>query len=450
MKSINLTFIRSVSVILIPIFLQGMVTVLLNFVDVFMLAKLGEASLAAASINFQVFFVYLMVVFSVSSGVAVFVAQSHGAKEPNKIHSYHALGLQLGFLISVIFIVVLSSMPEKILGLYTDDAQVLAKALEFLQVTLPIYAFYFITNVYFQVLRSVTKVKLPLVASVLALSLNTVLNYGMIFGKLGFEEYGFIGAAYATLISRTLELLITIILTYKERNQAALPMKKLFVLNESIYLVPKFISVSRHILSSTILWVLGTNVYMIMYAQKGVESFAALNIALSFEKVGLVLISSLGQTAGIIIGKMLGENEFAKAKDVSKVFLITSIVFSLIISLFIIVSGSIFVSHYGFEQSTMEFVQSILISICIIMLFKSINIVTNMGVLRSGGDTKFIMYSDFFGVWLIGVPIAIFLVKYTTLSLPIIIIIVGLEELVKNILCLSRMRTDKWLVNVVK
>ena len=218
------TFIK----IALPITLQTLITSSLNLVDVLMIGQLGEVPLAAVGLANQIFFLLNLLLFGVGSGSAVFIAQYWGKKDVLNIRRVQGLCLGIGAGAAFIFSLIALVFPRTALGFYTNDQAVIDLGSEYLQTVGFSYIFIAITYGFSAVLRSTENVKLPMFSSMIALSLNTLINYTLIFGNFGFPQLGVKGAAIATVISRILECSLILIIAYRRKTPAAAKISEMF------------------------------------------------------------------------------------------------------------------------------------------------------------------------------------------------------------------------------
>ena len=259
LKKVNLNreFTEKLFSLALPIFLQSLTMSVLSFVDVIMVGQLGDATVAGVGIANQINFIRLVFSFGIGLGVGVFSAQYWGAKDTDSLHRFQGIGLILSISIGIIFSFFSTFFPHLLISLYTNDPEVMRISSTYFRILGISFIFNSISIVFAQVMRSTEHVKLPLIASSLSFGLNTVLNYLLIFGKFGFPEMGYIGAAIATVIARFVEVSILLIITYIKKLPSASSIKQL--LNWSMTSVKKFLKISSPIIIHNGLWVIEDN-----------------------------------------------------------------------------------------------------------------------------------------------------------------------------------------------
>lgn len=441
-------FIPKLITIASPIILQNFLTSTLNFVDVFMIGRLGEEEVAAVGIGNQIFFLFIMFVFSIATGAAIFTAQFWGKKDIKNIHSYMGIGLTFSFIISVIFTFASLLFPSFLIRLFNNDPEVINLGVQYLQIIAFSLIFTSISIVYATILRSTEHVKFPMVASFIGLVLNTLLNYVLIFGKFGFPELKVQGAAIATLVARSIEFSITVGFTYIRKYPVAAGLRNLF--GYSKQMVKKYVKIWLPVMGQSVGWSLGYSMYSVIYGHISTGAFAAYNIACSIERISLMLFSGLGSACAIMVGNRIGANEEYKARDYSKNFLFIAGAFSLLIAITLIMVRGFVVDIYNLSEQSRLYLYYLLLVMALIMVARVINITFQMGILKAGGDTLFSMIIELGGIWIVGVPLAAIAAFILKLPVHYVMAIAATEEFVKMIAGFYRFLSNKWLHNLTR
>jgi len=431
-----------------PIILQNFLSSALNFLDVFMVGQLGETEVAAVGIGNQIFFLFLMFIFSVASATAIFTAQYWGKKDLKSIHSHLGIGITFALAISAVFTLVTLLFPDALIRLYNNDPLVIELGAQYLRIIAFSLIMTSISIVYGTILRSTENVKFPMVTGLIGLLLNTGLNYLLIFGKFGFPELKVQGAAIATVIARSVEFTLILSFTYIRKYSLAASLKNIF--NFSKDMVKKYIKIWLPVTGQSAGWALGYNMYSIIYGHISTGAFAAYNIACSVERLSLMLFSGLGSACAIMVGNRIGAGEEHKARDYSKNFLSIAVVFSILIAAVLIAVRKYIVNFYNLSEQSNIYLYYLLLVMALIMLARVMNITFQMGVLKAGGDTLFSMIIEIGAIWLIGVPLAAIAAFIWKLPIHYVMAIAATEELVKMVAAYYRFFSNKWIHNLTK
>ncbi|MFQ3579188.1 MAG: MATE family efflux transporter [Bacteroidales bacterium] len=432
----------------LPIIIQGFVSTSLIFVDVLMIGQLGKEAIAAVGLGNQFMLIYLLILNGIASGVGIFASQYWGRRYVKHIRDTLGIGLRYGIGIGVVFTIITSFFSITIMKFYTPDTIVQELGSHYLFLIGLSCIFFAVTSVYAAILRSTKLVMLPLISSIIALALNTLLNFGLVLGHFGFPQLGVTGAGIALLVARAVECLI-IVITIKIREIPTIINVRSVFLHRS-FQHKKFFKVTLPVIIHSTGWVLGVTIYTKIYASIGTLAYAAINISDTLEKMGIMIFVGIGNACAIMLGNAIGAGRQDLAYDYGKKFLFISITGSWIVGVFLILIRHPVISLYELDAEGVHTVSMLIIMMASVMWLKSANIIFNGGILRSGGDTQFSMMLDIGGVWLIGAPLGILAAFYLQLPIYYVTPFIYTEELVKTILGFYRFRTGKWLKNLTE
>lgn len=451
--SSNQYFFRKIIRIGTPIALAQLMTSLLSIIDMFMVSSLGNIAVEAVGVSAQFAFFFFMIEFGFFSGLAIFIAQYWGSKEISNIHKVFIIILIIGAIISFIFFVVAFFFPNALIGLF-DQKDIISESLQFRQFGkdyLRIASFsYFSITVTFAIgmlMRSVEKVGYPQVIAIATVALNTILNYLLIQGNFGFPEMGVKGAATATVISSMLGMLFLIgYLVFSKEEVFRIKLREYKNITKAF--ISKLFKKALPVAINETIWGAGMTAYLIAFSYVG-QSMSSIIISNQIMGLFWAFMSGLSSACAIMIGKKLGENNLALAKTwgikFTKLSVLGGIFFGAVLFMLSEPISAQF-THLGYEVSnTMAMILKVF-SFYIVVKF--VNVIQIVGTLRAGGDTLFSLLAEIGPLWLIGVPLAFILSKYTGLPLYIIVAIVNIEELIKLVLLLWRFFSFKWVNNL--
>ncbi|MDM8526610.1 MATE family efflux transporter [Anaerolineales bacterium HSG24] len=427
----------------IPIIIQNIIMFSLNMVDIIMIGQLGETAVAAVGLADQIFFLMLLFMFGVGSGAAIFTAQYWGKRDIVHIQQTLGLCLMISLCGAIFFAIIALFFSEFALGIYTTDPEVIRLGSNYLQIVGLSYVAVATTVGYSSILRSIEQVKLPTIVSAIAIVINTSLNYVLIFGHFGFPALGVVGAAIATAIARYLEciMLLTIIYSQKLALAATIPQ----MINRDIAFISKFFYTSAPVVLTEIGWSLGITTYNIIYARISTDAIAAISIAATVERLAFVLFLGLGSAAAIMIGNLIGAGEVDRAFDSAKRFLIIVPITASFVGMLLLAVSYYIPLFYQISEAAVSYLGMILFLAGLLLPLRMTNFTLFIGILRSGGDTRFSLILDVGAVWLIGVPMAYY--GGFVLGLPVywVYLMAASEELFKVIIGLWRVFSRRWI-----
>lgn len=442
----NNSFLKNTFKIMIPIAMQNLIFSSLNMVDTLMIGQLGEQTIAGVSLANQFFFVLTLIYFGITGGATIFSSQFWGAQNINKIKNIFAVSIKIVFFTGLIFTISGLFFPTKVLTFFTNDPGVIILGSQYLRIVSACYIFSGLSFLTTGILRSMGEVKLPLKISAISLILNTFINYLLIFGSFGFPKLGVPGAAIATLISRTVEfLLIIIVLTLKKSPLIQLK-KKDFKLSGDLQ--EKFYRTLLPVIVNEGLWASGTAIFSAIYARISTESLAAYQIQQTVITVFLIFVFGIGNTSCILVGNKLGEGKPEEAYRFGKGFIKLSTLIGLITGLIIFMFAPFLTGLFKVSPDVIFKSKNLISIFALILVFKAFNITIVVGILRGGGDTKVAMFMDIVGIWLIGIPLGLLSAFVFKLPIEIVYIFISIEELIKVPYGLYRFKSKKWINNL--
>ena len=432
----------------LPIAAQSFISSSINVVGVVMVGQMGEKAVAAVGLANQVFFIFSLLLFGISSGAAIFTAQLWGIKDVVSIHKVQGLCLGMGLSGALLFSVAALVVPEGVLKIYTTDPAVISLGTQYLRIIGWSYAITAITYSYASVLRSTGNVKVPTFVSISALLLDSGLNYILIFGKLGLPALGVRGAALGTTLARLFEVSLLLAITYRGRFPAAARISELLGASRSF--VRQYLVTALPVAFNESIWALGISTYNMIYARISTESIAAVNIATTIEGLAFVIFIGICNASAIMIGHQIGAGREKQAFVYATRALVLTASGAVLVGLLIILGSDTILSFYKVSQTASLYAHRILIVMACVLWIKVSNMTVVVAILRSGGDTRFSLFLDAGTVWVIGVPIA--LLGAFVLHLPVywVVPMVMLEEVTKLSIGLYRFKSRKWINNLAR
>ena len=436
-------FLNAMLKLAAPIMLQNLIFSSLNLVDGVMIGQLGESAVAAVGIANQIFFLVSLLFFGIGSGSAIFAAQYWGRKDTERIQSVLGLSLLMSIGGAVLFSLVAILLPVQVISIYSKDPAVISQGSVYLQIVAFSYVVTAITNSFAFVLRSTENVKLPLLTSLVALSLNTLMNYGLVLGNFGLPSLGVKGAAIATIVSRLIEVVLLLLIIYRRKLPVAAKLPAL--LNFKILSIKKFFNTTLPVIATEIIWSFGITTYNMVYARIGTESIAAVNIAGTLDRIIFVVFIGMGNACAIMIGNRIGAQENELATDYAKKYLLLGAIGASALGLIMFLFVTPLLSFYKVSAATIDLTVKLIGLMALSLPVRSLNLILLIGVLRAGGDTRVAFFIDAGSVWVVGVPMA-FIGAYV-LGLPVhwVYLMVLADEAVKLVFGLYRFFSQRWI-----
>ncbi len=432
----------------LPISLQNLLTCSMTVIDILMIGQLHEAAIAAVGIANQFVFIFMIVQFGIHSGVSIFTAQYWGKKDLVRIRQLSGVGILAGLCGAVFFSFMALVFPEPLMALFSKDPEVVRLGAGYLKIVGIVFIFSSVSFSFMSNLRAIGLVKVPMVCSLVAVSLNIFLNYVLIFGNLGFPALGVKGAAMATTTAKILEGLVMAGIIYGYRYPLAASIKEMFSFDMPF--LRRVAATCWPVFLNELFWVTGISLYKLVYARIGTQAIAAVNIVATIEEFMFIPFFGIFHGGSIMIGNSIGRNREDTAQSLGQFLLITQFFMAIAAGALMILSRDFVLSFYNISQATYENAYFLMLVSGLVLWGKTTNFTTIVSVLRGGGDTRFGLFLDLTGVWCIGLPMAFF--GAFTLELPVywVMALIAVEELYKLGMGIPRFLSKKWIRNLVK
>ena len=378
----------------------------------------------------------------------MFTAQLWGKRNIEGIRKVLGLSLTLGLIVAVVFFIIAVFFPTQFLSIYSKDKEVVALGAQYLRIFGFSYIFFTITFCFASTARSTGQVRLPVAVSVTALIINTALNYLLVFGKLGFPEMGLRGAALAGLIARSLECIAMVTLLYLSRSPVAASLKEMFSFNRAF--AWRVLKPVLPVAAQEIAWSLGVTTYSAIYARINTESIAAMNIVGTIDQVGMVIVFSMAAACAVIVGNQIGAENTDRAYWYAGWTLRLAILIGALVGIALQFVAPLVLSLYDVSPLVITYAQRILIALSCILWIRSGDTILIVGILRSGGDTRFSFFLETGTMWLIGVVAAS--IGAFVFHLPVywVYALAMLDEVVKFTLANWRYYSRRWIHNLAQ
>lgn len=305
-------FYRQMFKLTIPIIIQNLLSAAVNSADVIMLNYVGQSAISAVSLASNFSNVLFMVYYGLGTGATLLCAQYYGKGNLEAIHTVEGITLRFSMAISCIVALIAFFMPQKMMLLFTSDAELITIGASYLRIMGITYLCWGITEVYLASLRSVGRVTVSMALNMLAFVLNVILNATFIFGLFGMPKLGATGVAIATALSRLMELVACFIVSFLSKNVKLHP-KYLFV--HSKVLTQDFMRLSLPALCNDVSWSVAFSMYSVILGHLGTDAVAANSLVVVVRNIGTVFCFAIASAGGILLGNIMGQGNLEKSKS---------------------------------------------------------------------------------------------------------------------------------------
>jgi len=439
----------------IPIMIQNGITNFVGLLDNIMVGQVGTEQMTGVAIVNQLIFVFNLCIFGGISGVGIFGTQFFGNKNFEGLRNTFRFKILLCALFVILGVGVFSVSGTSLIKLYLhkgSDSGDIARALQYGKNYMWIMLFgllpYAATQVYASTLRETGETVLPMKAGIVAVLVNLVFNYILIFGKFGAPVLGVEGAAIATVISRYVEAGITIIWTHrhKVRNQFIVGAYRTFRIPAT--LAKHIIMRGTPLMINEALWASGMAIMTQCYSVRGLSVVASINISSTISNVFNVVFIALGSAISIIVGQLLGAGKMEEAKDTDRKLIFFSVISCVFVGIIMAIIAPFFPRMYNTTEEVKELARNFIIIAALCMPIYAFMHACYF-TLRSGGKTVITFIFDSCFVWAASIPLAFCLTHFTDWNIVLIYLCCQLLEIIKCIIGYVLVKKGVWIHNIV-
>ncbi len=431
----------------LPISLQSLMLASVAAADTFMLGNVEQNMMSAVSLATQIQFVQNMIIFAAVGATSILGAQYWGKNDKRSVNDIFCLCLKVCGFVSFVFFALCVFCPQVLMSIFTNDSELNVIGCRYLRIAGWSYLLTGFIECYLTVMKISDKAKHSAAISSATVILNIILNAVFIFGLFGLPAMGVQGAALATLISRVIEFLWAVFISFR-KDFISPDAKSLFSMNRTLAL--DFTKCALPLLGAGLLWGVGFTSYTAFMGHLGQAAAAANSIAAVVRDLVCCACNGIASAAGIIVGNELGAGNLEKGKKYGIRLAKISFVLGFA-STFVMFALTPFVVHFlKLSQEAHGLLVGMMCIMAVYMIGRCVNTVIINGVFSAGGDTLFDMYSLAVCMWGIAVPLAFlgtFLFHWNVL---VIYACTCLDEVGKIPWVLQHFRRYKWVKDLTR
>ena len=432
--------------IAIPVSLQSLITVGINLMDTIMLSGMGDAQLSASSLGSQFINLFMIFCMGIGMGASVLTSRYWGMQDLYSLRKAVTIMLRIVLAFSAVFTVATIVCPDLIMRMYTPDRPIIDYGVTYLRWLIPTYVCMGLSLTCTIVLRSVGQTLVPLLTSVAAFFVNVFCNWVFIFGKLGAPRMEIAGAALGTLIARIFELFVICGYFFFVDKRIGYRLRSLTM--KCGDLLGEYIRISIPVLISDSLLALGNSAVAMVMGRIGPAFVAANSVTTVVQQLSSVLTTGISNASGIITGHTMGEGNYEKAQKDGYAFLGMGFFIGCFAALVITVLKTPIINYYQVSEEAKLIANDLMNAITFIIVFQAMNSILTKGVLRAGGDTKFLMAGDILFLWVASIPLGALAGLVLHMSSFWIYTFLKIDQIIKCIWCYYRLRSGKWLKRI--
>lgn len=445
------TFYQTFAVLTLSLALQNLLTYSVNLADNVMLGRFSQDALSGASLCNQLQFFLQMLVQGVGEGVVVLGARYWGKKELEHIPHIIGAGLRFGITIAAAMFVVALLFPQQIIRLMSNDPTITEQAVQYLRIICFTYVIFALTNMLTASLRAIGIVKIGYMISFSTLCINICLNYVLIYGNFGAPVLGIRGAAIATLVSRTVELVIVLWYLKFREHTLVLNWRKLLLIDTSY--IRDYMQVSLPVLVTQALWGLSSIAQTAILGNMSGSTMVvpANSISVLVFQILSVVGYGAASAAAILTGRTLGEGHKDRIAQTAFTFQVIFCGIGVCTGLLIWLSRTPVLQIYDtLTPQAARLTAQFIAVLAVTSVGTCYQMAADCGILRAGGDTRFAMWNNMVFTWLICLPCAALSAFVFHLSPVVVFFCLKMDQLGKCPVIFLRVRSQKWVKQITR
>ena len=441
------SFYRSLILLAVPISLQNLVTFAVNFADNVMIGSLGDDAISGVYVGGQLQSVVQMFVGGIEGAILILAAQYWGRKDRDSIRKVVSIGVKFALGVGLFTTLVAVLFPQWVIRIFTTEPGVIREGAAYVQIVGFTYLFFSVSQVMIAAMRSVETARIGLYISCMALVVNVCLNYVFIFGHLGFPAMGVRGAAVATLISRIMEMCVSIGYVFFVDKKLRFGWRDL--LHTDGQLLWDFVRYGLPIIGGQVVWAVNSlaNTKILGYYSAGV--IAAASITGMLHNLVYVWMNGMSSAVGIITGKIVGAGQYEKMKEYSKTVQMIFLFVGLISGAAVFLFRDGFISLYNASPEAQEYSRQFINVISVTIIGTCYQAACLFGLVKSGGDISFVFKNDTIFVFLVVIPSSLIAMW---LGAPpwVVFACLKCDQILKCFVAIVKINRYNWMKNLTR
>lgn len=438
--------------------LYNIITLGVNLLDNVMVSAYSESAMAGVSAVNQVQFLFQQLMLGAGDAVVVLGSQYWGQKRTEPIKRFFVGALLLGAALGLLFFTVSTITPAGVVALFTDDPAIHAAGVEYLRVMKYSFVVFAMTNLLLAVLRSVETVRIGFWVSVSTLAVNGGLNYLLIEGRWGFPRLGVTGAAVATLAARVMEMVIVLVYLLCLDRKLSWRVREFFRMDR--LLVKDYLKLVRPFLVTSLLFggaVMLQTVILGHLEETGVggSAIAANSIASTLYQMLKVAIVGASSAAAVLIGKAIGSGRMDVIKSYTQTLQLLFLGIGVCTSTLLFLLRVPVVSLYAaispdISPETCRMALDFLLVLCVTGFGTAYQMPVATGIIRGGGDAKFVLVNDLISIWGIVIPVSLLAAFVLKLPPAAVIACLNADQVFKCGAACIKVNRYKWMKKLTR
>jgi putative MATE family efflux protein len=385
-----------------PSLVENLLQTMLGVVDLIFVGKLGADAIAGVGLGNQLMYTLVVAFFGLAVGNTALVARAVGARDKVEAQRVAKQALILAALSSVVVAVLGYVMGDTVIAWMGATPEVTKLGGAFLRITSIFAVFLAIMVIGGGTLRGAGDTRTPMLITGTINFINIFLDYGLIFGNLGFPRLGAIGSAYATSTARAIGAALVLYALFKRGSIIKLDWRRGWAIRKST--IARILNIGWPSAAEQIIFQLGFLTFSAIVVGLGTADLAAMQIAFNIAGFSILPAFAFGVAALTLVGQSLGAGDIPRAEVVAKQALKSGVIWmSLMGGVFFVWRRELFGLYTG-DETVVALGGMIMVFIALMQPLQAVAVVL-ASALRGAGDTRATMVITTVGVWIVRVGV---------------------------------------------
>ena len=444
----DLKFYKTLLLLAVPMALQNMLSMGVGLTDNLMVGQIGDTAVAGVLAANQVQNILNMFVFGISATLVLIAAQYWGKKDVDSVKAIATIAIKVAAGMGLLLSAIVLTFPWHVLRIFTNDPYVLAEGVRYIRIIAISYVFFCISQALMGAMRCVEVVRIGVVVSMSTLAISVLGNYLLIFGNWGFPALGIQGAAITSVTARVVEMAIMVV--YVRFIDSRLKLRFRELLRTHSALLRDFLRHGAPVIGGDLSWGVIGALKVAIIGRMGVHAMAANSAAAMLFAIITVFVWSMSGASGVIIGKTVGSGDYQKVRAYAKTIQLIFITLGILAGISLFSLRDVFIGLYNFTEETQIIARQFMTILSVSVVFTAYHAPCFVGIIRAGGDTKFVFIVDAICSWCLVLPMA-FLAAFVFNAPPwVVFLCIFSDQFYKWVLAAIKTNRFTWIQNLTR
>ena len=428
--------------------LQNLILLGVSLGDNMMLGAFNEAAMSGAAVVGQAQFLLQMTLAGIGTGASVIASQHWGKRQTEPIRRIFAVAFWLAIGAGLIFGVLGTFFPERVLRLLTNEAVVIAQGAEYFRAVAPAYPLFALGHVGVAMFRSVENPRVGVYLSLVSLVLDTGMNYVFIFGKLGLPAMGARGAALTSAISYAVQFVLLLLYAGRFDKKLNFRLRDLFGARADDF--KRYAKTALPLMGSQVSWGIAMNLQSAIMGRLGQGAIAAGAIAAAVFQFAAVVIYASASASNVVIGKAVGQGDLQKVKAYTKTLQVLFLGLGLVGAATLFFGRNLIIDVYNIVPETRALALQFMAVLSVTVIGTAYQMSCLAGVVSGGGDTRFVLINDLIFQWGIILPLSALAAFVWHLPPVWVFMFLKSDQILKCAVAVIKVNRFKWMRDLTK